>query len=245
MSRITDPLPFEDMVFWHIEANTGAHVLSFEDGVFRHAEENTDIEDEILSFERLPNGWHYGEGRSATKRAIELALEVNLFFAKHSARAVEVFPDVSGGILISGYYENETLEVFCTQDGQINMLHEGNDEDVVYEREGVSLDILNTYMEGLLWTSTKSYGFSIRGISVEKRSVSKVWPSKILQMVVYQSSIHNVLKNLAALNVNIYSNSIIPIPQEILSYSGELVERSYQRIQNWNTNYPPAGMSAI
>ena len=132
-------------------------------------------ETQIRAFAQLREGWHYGEGRGATEKAMATALEVDSRLLACNVHKVEVFPGVDGGILLSVYHENDTLEVRCDPSGRMDMLHEVNDE-VVNERHGVSLEKIGAYLEGLEWTPKNSFAYCIQGISASTGEDSQVRP---------------------------------------------------------------------
>lgn len=107
----------------------------------------------IRSFGRLPAGWHYGDGRAATNAALSLALTVAELLP--DGNDVEAFPGVDGGILLSAFHGNETLEVRCEPDGGLDFWHEVDDE-VVEEQEDVGLATVADYLGGLTWEPKKS-----------------------------------------------------------------------------------------
>jgi len=196
--------------------------------LYRKVETNVEIVDQIFSFALLPNGWHYGEGCGATEFAVELALIVNSLLIERNASDIEVFPDINGGILVSGYHENETIEILCDEIGQINVIHE-DDENVVCEQMDVSVQELSDYLEGLLWRSTKLSDFFIRNISVGERGDLRVLHSKIPQTkVVYRSSTHDALEKLVEPNANTLFSFTIPTSQGTPQLFGELKQQIYQ-----------------
>lgn len=178
----------------------------------------------IRSFERLPSGWHYGEGRGATKLATKSALAIHRALANR-ADEVEAFPDISGGILLSGYCGDETLEAFCHRDGAVKVLHE-IDGEVVYEQDDVSVSEVTKYVERLLWKlmkwqSVRSSGYFIQDTSAEQRGDLQVWRSRIPQRTaVSRSSIPTVLRRIAERNANTYLPSITPKSRETQQYFG-------------------------
>ena len=103
----------------------------------------------IGSFLDLPEGWHYGEGRNATKAAYRTALEVDRLFQNSKARIIEAFPDLDGGVSVCGRYENEDLEVFCSPDGlRLSLCHEVDDVPAC-EVEDVTIEDVRDYINGL------------------------------------------------------------------------------------------------
>ena len=104
---------------------------------------NNDIASQIISFGDLPDGWNYGGGYRATCCAIRTALRINNLLI--NVEDIEAFPDVSGAILVSGYYGNENLEIFIHSDGQIDLTRE-IDDDVNDEKNDISWDELEEYI---------------------------------------------------------------------------------------------------
>ena len=112
--------------------------------------EGAAIRDRIHSFSDLEEGWHYGEGRSATDLAVTRALEVCSQLQEHDFNEVEVFPGIHGGITVFGYRGDDVLEIYCDQGGLIDLLHEVNG-DVVYEWDDRPLSEVIGYLRGLPW----------------------------------------------------------------------------------------------
>ncbi|MYC28162.1 MAG: hypothetical protein F4X63_09260 [Nitrospira sp. SB0662_bin_26] len=201
-----------------------------------NAEENPKIRAQIRSFRDLDHGWHYGEGRGATELAIEAALTIHSYFIKYGIREIEVFPDLDGGILVSGYHEKHTLEVFCNQDGHTDIIHETNDE-VVHKKKDVMIDEIVEYLGGLSWRLKKLFDSFIANTIVRKSSDLRAWHSRIPQEIEeYQLSTRNVQKRVAGLNVNTYAVSISQNPQETLLSFGESLPPIYPKKPYLNTN---------
>lgn len=213
--------------------------------VLRNTVANGDVVDQIYSFERLQDGWHYGEGCSATELAVRLALWANSRLVECNASDVEVFPDVDGGILVSGYHEDETLEILCGPTGQIDMVHEDG-ENVIYERKNTLPHEVLQYLRGLSWESMKLSGFFIQSTSAGDTGGLRVWLSRIPPTkVVYRLSTHNVLENVVEPNAHTYIVSTTPKHQEIPPSFGELIQPNYQIESGWNSSYHPTETNAI
>ena len=192
-------------------------------------------ETQIRSFAQLPDGWHYGEGCGATEKAIETALEVNSLLLECNAHEVEVFPGVDGGILLSGYQEDDTLQVRCDPSGRMDMLHEVNDE-VFNEQRRVSLEEIGTYLEGLEWTPKNSFVYCIQTISADKGVDSQVRlfshpPTEEASLF----SIPGALLTIAVANVPTLISTIKASPDTLL-YSGESIQVFCQRITSLHVN---------
>ena len=130
----------------------------------------------IDSLRHLPDGWHYGEGRGATQHAIDVALAAYKVFCRKGIGRIEVFPDVDGGILLSGYHEDETVEVLCGPEGSVNLLHEIHDE-VVHDEDHESVGEVDEYVRELPWNSMTSSDLFTRSISVSRKADLTVWRS--------------------------------------------------------------------
>ena len=90
----------------------------------------------LEEFRSLPDGWHFGEGVSATPKAYTGAhLLLNL--ASIWRAPADVFPEAEGGILLVAYDDGGDFEILCRADGSFDLILDFNDEEVLRE-EGVS-----------------------------------------------------------------------------------------------------------
>ena len=161
------------------------------------------IADTIRSFANLPDGWHYGTGTGAVHAAVEAALNVNSLLADYGARNIEVFPDVDGGILVSGYRDRKTLEILCCQDGRMDLVYEEYDE-IVNERSSISINEIEEFMGGSEWFPSKLFAHCTQSILVKKGGASLVWlSSPHPETGGYQYSRHNAPFTLVDANVAI------------------------------------------
>ena len=102
---------------------------------------------QIRSFAHLPDGWHYGEGRGATREALSAALEIDELLIDR-VEEIEVFPAVDGGVLVSGYIDEHNLELTCAPSGRMDLWHEESDT-LVYEQRGISTRAFLSHLEDL------------------------------------------------------------------------------------------------
>ena len=208
-------------------------------------ETNDAVSSRIHSFGRLPEGWHYGEGHGATQAAICIALCIGELFAKYNAGEIEVFPDIDGGILVSGYRDNETIEVFCSPRGYMDILHE-KDDNAVYDREELSVDDVDAYLRGVAWKPKKSYDCFIPDTTVDMKGASRVWRSRTPpEAEVYRLSKVDAPGNAAERNVGTYLVSTTPKSRDFLLSSGESQQIDYLPEPVWSANRPPVAMTAI
>ena len=197
---------------------------------------------QIRSFARLPNGWHYGEGRGATEKAIATALDVNSLLLEYNAHDIEAFPGVDGGILLSGYRDDDTLEVRCDPSGRMDMLHEVNDE-IINEQCGVSLEEIGAYLEGLEWTPKNSFVYCIQGISVDKKDGSQVRLFSHPPTEASLFSIPNALLTIAVANAPTLVGTIKASPDTLL-FSGESIRVISKNAARLHVNLRPPAIPA-
>ena len=196
------------------------------------------IIDAIFSFRNLPNKWHYGEGRGATKAAIGVALEAYGTFVRKGIRRVEVFPDVNGGILLCGYYEEETIEVLCSPNGSVGLLHEVDDA-VILDEDQMTVTAVAEYVKELPWSLRRPSDSYTQATIVGKKVDLPVWRSAPPRtMVVSQSSMRNAQGIPAALNASILAHITTPEYLENPQYSGGFTPKNYRAIGASNTNHP-------
>ena len=104
---------------------------------------------QIRAFADLPEGWRFGDGNPASGDAVRTALGVVDLIEKRGVfSAVEVFPDVRGGVLVSGHYGKASLEVLCGPGGQIEVWEETED-DILGEDDDVSIEEIDSRLRKL------------------------------------------------------------------------------------------------
>ena len=184
-------------------------------------------ESEIRSFGDLPAGWHFGEGVGATKTTVDAALEVCALMNDTEIEDIEVFPAIDGGILISGYFEREALDVSCRPDGTMEIDYEVDDA-LKYEKQGLNLNDVKAYLEKWNWSKKKSYEYYIPSIlaSEDKGSQARLF-SLLVMIGEFQSLVQFVpLKSVETSAV--ISPDSIAASQNILTYFGESKPDAYQ-----------------
>ena len=193
---------------------------------------------EIHSFKELPEGWHYGEGNPATQHAISMVVRVYVAFVLKGITRIEVFPGIDGGILLSGYHEEETIEVLCGARGEINLLHEVRNE-VVHDEDYASADELDEYVRELPWDLRKSSDLFTRDTLVGRSEGLQVWDSANRQTEgAFQRWMQVVPGRRAVLNADI-SGSITGLnyPENRQYFCGSVL-KNYQTVRNSGKNHP-------
>ena len=121
-------------------------------------------EKEIRAFGTLPDGWHFGEGVGASDATVCHALDVYALVNDKETDAIEVFPEIDGGISISAYLENQALDVSCRPDGTMEIDYE-IDGDLEAEKTGLNLNDVKAHLEKLNWNKKKLSEYYIQNIS--------------------------------------------------------------------------------
>ena len=114
----------------------------------------------IQSFSSLPEGWHYGSGQGTTKEATNLALDICKLLMKYNANELGAFPDVEGGILVTGYNNDHTIEIFCKPDRLLDLLHE-TDDSVISEFSDLKYSEIEDYLKKLKWKQRDSFDLGL------------------------------------------------------------------------------------
>ena len=201
------------------------------------------VVEQVLSFAKLPDGWHYGTGIGATAEAVVTALEVGRLLLDHEARNVEVFPDIDGGIMVSGYRDRETVDIHCLPRGELEFTHEVDDE-LRRSESRVSIDQVEEFLGGLEWSRKRSFAFYTQPISARSVDASLVRLFKPLLVTgEFRCSRHDVPWSEAARNANISIGSIREC-LDIPVFSGESVLISFQTTATSPPNSLRAGTPA-
>ena len=196
------------------------------------------VSQQILSFKFLPNGWHYGEGRGAEQTTVDAALRAYRAFQQRGITRIEVFPDVDGGILLSGYYEDETIEILCGPKGSVHVLYERDDE-IVYDEDCISVDEATAYLRELPWNLIRiSSDYFTLDISVGKKTDSRVWLSMLPQQTeAFRQWMLDAPKNSATLNADISDHiTALTFPGNLL-YSGNFDQENFQIVLDSARNH--------
>ena len=188
-------------------ARTSNQTLYFFGGANVPLDDRDRLSLKIQSFRNLKNGWRFGEGRSATEMATQTAMDaLNCFFCA-GAQSIEVFPEVDGGILVSGYYGHDTLDVICHYDGLMGLVHEVADQEVA-DIPKISMNDFADYLGRLEWATTSLSELFTHESLVKKRESSRVLLSRLLKTVAFHSLMWSVPETLVGRNANIFSNFI-------------------------------------
>ena len=186
------------------------------------------IAERIRSFSKLQDGWHYGSGIGAVTCAIDGALSISSLLVDYGARNIEAFPDLDGGILVSGYHIRDSLEILCRPDGRIDFAHDVDDERIS-EQPNVSQETIESYLGELEWRKKSLFVSYTRSTTAENKDDLRAWLSNLrLTMEEYRYSTHNVVSKWGDANVAISIVSTRALPP-IPIFSGESTLLSFQK----------------
>jgi hypothetical protein len=142
-------------------------------------------EKDIISFQTLPFGWHFGRGRPASSDAVAEALRMRGLLLQLGAKKIEAFPRTSGEIVVSALNGPDTVDVTCSGNGSYDLFIERDDATVVDEKR-VSLRKLAEMVRFLGWREAVSSGYFTRDTTLGRgvdltvqlyRNLPTVFPS--------------------------------------------------------------------
>lgn len=139
----------------------------------------------------LPKGWYFGKGDAPSLEVIVTAIEIGELFRLAGARKREVFPSADGGILVSGYHNDDTMEVFCGADNKFRFSLERNGEDLDYS-EHLTLSMVKDKIWRNSWTQVNSYDSFTQNTTARKKSDTIVLRSRMPVMAECRWSRHIV-----------------------------------------------------
>ena len=182
---------------------------------------------EILSFLRLPKGWHYGHGVPATAECALQALQFFRLMRDLAFERFEAFPETAGGILLSSFRGESVVEILFRADGRFDVTVEQADSFAELE-SAENVDKVTAL--GIIWkiansAPSRSSGSSILGTIAEKSIDSKVSPLEILTTV-FRSWSLAVPQRQVEVFANIFPNSI-EISQANPQFTGGSLQRSF------------------
>ena len=84
----------------------------------------------IWSFVSLESGWCYGRGISASFYVAILATNVVSLLRCNRMESADAFPSEDGSILVTGYADNYTIEVYCETNGNLKLVIEDDNDEL-------------------------------------------------------------------------------------------------------------------
>lgn len=85
--------------------------------------------EKIWSFLSLPQGWCFGHGSPAAYLIAIYAANIVSLLNSYEILKTDAFPAEDGSILVTGYVDDYTVEVYCETNGSFEFVVEHNDEE--------------------------------------------------------------------------------------------------------------------
>jgi hypothetical protein len=135
----------------------------------------------IRAFATLPEGWHFGDGVSASPATEAIALRLQTEAVAVGLLYMNAFPGISGEIRLT-LYEPNYLEFTIEIDGAITFLEERDGREVDYQAHLSPENALSIIQKAgrKLWAS---YAFSTTGTTIGMNIDSKPSPSATQQTI--------------------------------------------------------------
>lgn len=189
--------------------------------IYRRLSVDDDAVKQILSFQDLENGWHFGSGEPPSIKEISSAILFVSLLRAAGAEVVETFPDPEGGILVAGYLRNEnSIEIFCRGDSTFESWICSDDGEDVSHLD-LSIDEAIQTIEEYSWRPQLSFGYCTQSISAPTNLDITVLRLKTHQREGYPLLTRTALQRQAGPSVDISANSILWASQENRQYFGE------------------------
>ncbi len=128
-----------------------ADAAIFTDAVGPHWGSYKKTDGKIMSFERLPLGWHYGKGGPASPHMVRRARGILSLFGTIGFMETDAFPGISGEIMVTAYRGKHCVEVTTELDNSFVVTHEFDGEDRFHET-GLSVLQAASALAGIIGT---------------------------------------------------------------------------------------------
>jgi hypothetical protein len=179
-----------------------------------------DTANKIRSFADLPDGWHFGAGRSASALMISRALGWQDKLRRFGFAITGAFPGANGEIMVTGYEGVHYVEILLETDATVSLVYErGGDEIICLDH--ASPDQVLAKVEGIAGQIWSTSGYFIQNISTANLTNLKASPSKytgmarqsynvsVLERAVYASTSAHIIPTSAA-NLPFFGSSTKP-----------------------------------
>jgi hypothetical protein len=138
--------------------------------LFSRAYAGDPLEEELMSFLALPRGWHYGQGRASSFRAVIQSLHVIATLRNLGVSTYEVFPAINGEVMISAYCDGTSIDITTTSMGKVTFVVENNGIEIAAQDEPTEFSSLLYAIDQNRWLTCASSDSSILGTIATKRS---------------------------------------------------------------------------
>jgi hypothetical protein len=179
-----------------------------------------DITNKIRSFADLPEGWHFGAGRSPSAAMISKALAWNDKLRRLGFVATDAFPGANGEIMVTGYEGAHYVEILLEIDGTVSFVYERGGAEVIC-LDHAAPDKVSATIEGIAGKIWSTSDYFTQNILTANLTNLKASPSKY--MTTGRQSYNAIA--LGPVSANIYEH-IIPTSGANLPFFGSLTKLS-------------------
>ena len=131
----------------------------------------------LLVLASLKDGWMRGHGKGISDAVFSAACDITSKIQGYRPKVIEHFPDLNGGLLVSGIFDCYVIDILCRSDGCY---------DCSFEQDGVSDPDREklTHEDVLIFLQEKTchpqnlYSYSTRVSTVRNSADTKAWRSK-------------------------------------------------------------------
>jgi hypothetical protein len=119
--------------------------------------------EKIWSFVSLRDGWCYGVGVPAKQSVATQATTVATLLEARGCEKTNAFPGEDGSILVTGYFGDYTIEVYCEPSGELHLVIEKDGTEIYScKNESIMALLLSLQEKESLW---RSLGFCTQSTS--------------------------------------------------------------------------------
>lgn len=128
----------------------------------------------LLALAALRDGWMRGSGKRISRSVIEASASVTAKLQGYDPKAIEHFPDVNGGLVVSGIFNGYIIDVLCRPDGlyDCSFQRDGVDDS---DREAVALVDMLRFVQEKTCPRQDLYSFSILANTAKNYADTRAW----------------------------------------------------------------------
>lgn len=140
----------------------------------------------LLVLASLEDGWMRGQGKKPTAAVMKAVRVVTDKIYESRPKSIEHFPEINGGLMVSGVFDGYVIDVLCRSDGLFDFCLErqGVCEP---DEEAISLDAVINFIQEKSCRHQPSYSYSTQDNIAKNSADTKVWRSRTQQVAEYLS----------------------------------------------------------
>jgi hypothetical protein len=130
------------------------------------------VQEQLVSFATLPEGWHYGQGKAPSFATIIQGLRIIASLRSEGVSTFEVFPAVGGEVMISAYGGDMNVDITTSDIGRVTYVIEQNETEIDAKDEPCDFADLVQTIKKNGWLGCNSLDSSTLGTIATKRGGS-------------------------------------------------------------------------